>query len=143
VIVVMSAIWGVSFLTLGATGLVPGTVVAALLFGLCAAVFGFGETFFQPTLPAMVNDLAPDHLRGRYNAAMSISWQSASVAGPAVAGVLIGQGWNSSYIAMLVGGCVLVAWLALVTERRLPPRVNGVRDAEEPVPGVPVVPGQA
>ncbi|HEY6741981.1 MAG TPA: MFS transporter [Lapillicoccus sp.] len=143
VIVVMSAIWGVSFLALGATGLVPGTVVAALLFGFCAAVFGFGETFFQPTLPAMVNDLAPDHLRGRYNAAMSISWQSASVAGPAVAGVLIGHGWNSSYIAMLVGGCVLVAWLALATERRLPPRVNGVRDAEESVSDVQVVPGQA
>jgi MFS family permease len=143
VIVVMSTIWGVSFLALGATGLVPGTVVAALLFGFCAAVFGFGETFFQPTLPAMINDLAPDHLRGRYNAAMSISWQSASVAGPAVAGVLIGRGWNSSYIAMLVAGCVLVAWLALATERRLPPRVNGIRDAEESVSGAPVVPGQA
>jgi MFS family permease len=142
-IVVMSAIWGASFFALGATGLVPGTVIAALLFGFSAGVFGFGETFFQPTLPAMVNDLAPDHLRGRYNAAMSISWQSASVAGPAVAGVLIGHGWNSSYIAMLVWGCVLVAWLALAIERRLPPRVNGVRDAEETVREAPVVPGQA
>jgi MFS family permease len=141
VIVVMSAIWGVSFLALGATGLVPGTVTAAVLFGFCAAVFGFGETFFQPTLPAMVNDLAPDHLRGRYNAAMSIAWQSASVVGPAVAGLLIGHGWNSSYIAMLLGGCVLVAWLALAMERRLPARVNGVRDAEEWVPDAPVVPG--
>jgi len=82
VIVVMSAIWGVSFLALGATGLLPGTLIAALLFAFCAGVFGFGETFFQPTLPAMVNDLAPDHLRGRYNAAMSIAWQSASVVGP-------------------------------------------------------------
>jgi MFS family permease len=143
VIVVMSAIWGASFLALGATGLVPDTVVAALLFGFCAAVFGFGETFFQPTLPAMVNDLAPDHLRGRYNAAMSVAWQSASVAGPAVAGVLIGHGWSASYIAMLLGGCAVVAWLALVTERRLPARVNGVREAEESVPDAPVVQGQA
>jgi MFS family permease len=143
VIVVMSAIWGVSFLALGATGLLPGTLIAALLFAFCAGVFGFGETFFQPTLPAMVNDLAPDHLRGRYNAAMSIAWQSASVVGPAVAGFLIGRGWSASYIAMLLGGCVLVAWLALAMERRLPPRVNGVRDAEESVPDAPVVPGQA
>ena len=66
--------------------LVPGTIVAAVLFGLCAAVYGLGETFYQPTLPAMVNDLAPDRLRGRYNVAvMSIAWQSASVFGPAVA----------------------------------------------------------
>jgi MFS family permease len=142
-LVLMSGIWGLSFLALGATGLVPGTIVAALLFGVCAAVFGFGETFYQPTLPAMVNDLAPDHLRGRYNAVMSIAWQSASVVGPAVAGVLIGHGWSSSYIAMLVGGCVVVGWLALVAERRLPARVNGVRDDEGSIPEAPVVPGQA
>ena len=142
-LVLMSGIWAVSFLLLGATGLVPGTIVAAVLFGLCAAVFGFGETFYQPTLPAMVNDLAPDHLRGRYNAVMSIAWQSASVVGPAVAGVLIGHGWSTSYIVMLVAGCVVVAWLALVAERRVPTRVNGVRDAESAVPDAPVVPGQA
>jgi MFS family permease len=142
-LVVMSGIWGLSFLALGATGLVPGTIVAAVLFGLCAAVFGFGETFYQPTLPAMVNDLAPDHLRGRYNAVMSIAWQSASVLGPAVAGVLIGHGWSTSYIAMLLGGCVIVAWLALVAERRIPARVNGVRDTEAAIPEAPVVPGQA
>ncbi len=142
-LVLMSGIWAVSFLALGATGLVPGTIVAAVLFGLCAAIFGFGETFYQPTLPAMVNDLAPDHLRGRYNAVMSIAWQSASVVGPAVAGILIGHGWNVFYIAMLVAGCVLVAWLALVAERRLPARVNGVRESEDAVPQAPVVPGQA
>jgi MFS family permease len=142
-LVLMSGIWAVSFLLLGATGLVPGTIVAAVLFGLCAAVFGFGETFYQPTLPAMVNDLAPDHLRGRYNAVMSIAWQSASVVGPAVAGILIGHGWNTSYIVMLVAGCVVVAWLALVAERRLPPRVNGVGAVELAVPDAPVVPGQA
>ena len=44
---------------------------------------------------------------------------------------------------MLVGGCVVVAWLALVAERRLPARVNGVRDDEEAIPEAPVVPGQA
>ncbi len=143
VLVLMSGIWAASFLALGATGLVPGTIVAAVLFGLCAAVFGFGETFYQPTLPAMVNDLAPDHLRGRYNAVMSIAWQSASVVGPAVAGILIGHGWNTSYIVMLVAGCLVVAWLALVAERRIPQRVNGVRGAEDAVPETPVVPGQA
>jgi MFS family permease len=146
-LVLMSGIWGVSSLALGATGLVPGTVAAALLFGACLAVFGFGETFYQPTLPAMVNDLAPDHLRGRYNAVMSIAWQSASVVGPAVAGVLIGRGWSGAYIGLLLAGLVLVAVIALVAERRLPPRVNGVTapprssraagapDRAAPVPG--------
>ena len=129
-IVLMAAIWGTAFLVLGATGLVPGTVAAALLFGACASIFGLGETLFQPTLPAMVNDLAPDHLRGRYNAVTSFAWQGASVVGPAVAGVLIGHGWSTAYIVMLVGGIALVGWLALLAERRLSPHVNGVREAE-------------
>ena len=129
-IVVMTAIWGTAFLTLGATGLVPGTVAAALLFGACTSIFGLGETLFQPTLPAMVNDLAPDHLRGRYNAVTSFAWQGASVVGPAVAGVLIGHGWSTAYIVMLVGGIALVGGLALLAERRLSPHVNGVREPE-------------
>jgi MFS family permease len=127
-LVVMCAVWGTAFLALGATGLVPGTLAAALLFGACASIFGLGETLFQPTLPAMVNDLAPDHLRGRYNALTSIAWQGASVVGPAVAGVLLGHGWSTAYVVMLVVGIALVAWLALLAERRLPAYVNGVRD---------------
>ena len=71
---------------------------------------------------------------------MSIAWQSASVVGPVVAGILIGHGWNVSYIAMLVVGCVVVAWLALVAERRIPARVNGVRDVEPAVPEAPWCP---
>jgi len=133
-VAVMAGIWAIAFLALGASGLVPGSLAAALLFGACLAIFGLGETFYQPTVPAMINDLAPDHLRGRYNALMSMSWQSASVVGPVVAGVLVGRGWGTAYIAMLVGGCLVVAWLAWSSERRLPPHVNGIR-VTEPVAG--------
>ena len=69
VIAVMAAVWAVSWLLLGATGLVSGTWGATMLVAACASVFAFGETLLQPTVPALVNDLAPDHLRGRYNAA--------------------------------------------------------------------------
>ena len=51
----------------------------------------------------------------------------ASVVGPAVAGLLVGHGFSTAYIGMLVGGCALVAGLAILAERRLPPLVNGVR----------------
>jgi hypothetical protein len=44
---------------------------------------------------------------------------------------------------MLVAGCLVVAWLALVAERRIPTRVNGVRDVEDALPETPVIPGQA
>ena len=68
VIAVMGLVWAASWLLLGASGLVPGTIGATMLVAAMASVFALGETLLQPTIPALVNDLAPDHLRGRYNA---------------------------------------------------------------------------
>ena len=56
----------------------PAPSGATLLVAACASVFAFGETLLQPTIPALVNDLAPDHLRGRYNALSSGAFQLAA-----------------------------------------------------------------
>ncbi|MDX6323844.1 MAG: hypothetical protein QOK15_198, partial [Nocardioidaceae bacterium] len=127
VIAVMGALWSVAWLSLGLSGLVQGTVGATLLVAACASVFGLGETLLQPTVPALVNDLAPDHLRGRYNAVSSGAFQLAAVAGPVVSGLLIGQGLGSAYVVLLVLGSLAVgAFAVLVVEPRLPDGVNGV-----------------
>jgi MFS family permease len=131
IMVVMSAVWAVSWLLLGASGLVPGTWGATVLVAACASVFAFGETLLQPTVPALVNDLAPDHLRGRYNAASSAAFQLAQIIAPPIAGFLIGHHLDSVYIGTLVVGCVVLGVLAVVRlEPQLPARVNGIRDAE-------------
>jgi MFS family permease len=136
VILVLCAIWAVSWTCLGLAGLVPGTFAATALVVACAGIFGFGETLLQPTIPAITNDLSPDHLRGRYNAIMAAAFQGAAIAGPAVAGVLIGAGWHAGFIGLLLVGCAAMAWIALRTERRIPPHVNGVK------PPVPVPAGR-
>jgi MFS family permease len=127
VAIVMALTWAVAWLFLGATSLVPGTVAAIVLLSACTGVFGLGETMLQPTVAAMTNDLAPDHLRGRYNALNSLMFQLAAVVGPVVSGLLIGRELASTYIGVLVAGCALLVWIALAAERRLPPHVNGVR----------------
>lgn len=127
VAVVMAMTWTLSWLLLGATSLVPATIAATVLLSACAGVFGLGETMLQPTVAAMTNDLAPDHLRGRYNALNSLMFQLAAVVGPVVSGFLIGRHLASAYIGVLVGGCALLVWIALAVERRLPPHVNGLR----------------
>ena len=127
VTVVMAATWAVAWSLLGATSLVPGTVAATVLLCAVAGVFGLGETMLQPTSAAMINDLAPDHLRGRYNALSSLMFSLAFAGGPVVASFLIGRGLGWVYVGFLVGGCALLAVIALVVERRLPPHVNGVR----------------
>jgi MFS family permease len=144
VAMVMAATWALSWLLLGATSVVPGTVAAIVLLSASTGVFGLGETMLQPTVAAMTNDLAPDHLRGRYNALSSLMFQFASIVGPVASGFLIGRGLASTYIGVLVVGCAVLAWLGLVAERRLPAHVNGIRTpglAVEPAPATAPISG--
>jgi MFS family permease len=129
VIMVMALIWSVSWVLLGASGLVPGTLGATLLVASCTSVFALGETLMQPTIPALVNDLAPDHLRGRYNALSAGAFSLAAIIGPVTAGWLIGRSLGPIYICVLVLGCAAVLLVAADLEHRLPAGVNGVRSA--------------
>ena len=131
IIAVMAAIWAASWLLLGATGAVAGTWAATMLVAACASVFAVGETLLQPTVPALVNDLAPDHLRGRYNALSSAAFQLAQIIAPPIAGFLIGHRLHSVYIGSLVVGCLVLGVLAVARlEPQLPAGVNGIREPE-------------
>jgi MFS family permease len=144
VLLVMAALWALSWVVLGLTGLVPGggLAVAGVLVFHC--LFALGETLLQPTIPAITNDLAPDHLRGRYNAVNAGAFQAGTILGPVVAGVVLAHHWGTAFVAMLVVGCAAMAALALVVERRISPAVNGLLPAsqgqpvEGPMPQVPV-----
>ena len=128
VIAVMGVLWAVSWVLLGGSGLVPGTLGATMLVAGCASVFALGETLLQPTIPALVNDLAPDHLRGRYNALSSAAFQLAAIIAPPISGALIGHHLGNVYVGSLVVGSLVVGALAIARlEPQLPPEVNGVR----------------
>ena len=43
-------------------------------FALAAGIFGIGECFHGPAHQALVADIGPEHLRGRYFAIHSLSW---------------------------------------------------------------------
>jgi MFS family permease len=131
-VVVMAGIWAGSWLLLGASSLVPATVGATLLVAGCASTFALGETLMQPSLPAMVNDMAPDHLRGRYNAVTSVGFQAASVAGPPAAGFLVGHDLGSVWIgSLLVGLLVVVAVSVRWVEPTLTARANGLPPCDD------------
>jgi MFS family permease len=90
----------------------------ALIAG--AAVFGLGETLLSPSLPAIVNDLAPEAARGRYVAVYSTSWQIGPMVGPAVAGLALARGHGVALMLGLAAACAL-AWPAAVASERLIP----------------------
>jgi MFS family permease len=144
VMIVMAGVWAVSWLVLGATALGPSAVAAAGVLAF-AGIFALGETMLQPTVPAITNDMAPDHLRGRYNAVNAGAFQAGAIAGPVFAGLVLDRGWSAAYVVSMVAGCGVIAVLALVVERLVSPIVNGVSDtpavSADPATGEPTPTG--
>jgi MFS family permease len=79
---------------------------AGVLIAVSQVVFAVGEMIWSPTLPAVANELAPDNLRGRYNAISGMQWNVASVFGPVLVGLLIGRGYTNEWLALMILGCL-------------------------------------
>ena len=136
VLMVMAALWAGAWVILGLTGFAPGGVAAAVGVLAFHATFALGETLLQPTIPAITNDLAPDHLRGRYNAVNAGAFQAGAILGPVVAGVMLNHHWSAAFITMVVVGCAVMVGLAFAVERRITPFINGIQDDPvRPAPG--------
>ena len=83
---------------------------------LCASqvLFAVGETMLQPTGMAIINEIAPEHLRGRYNAAGSAAWGLSGTLAPAITGlyysVHLGDWWPlGTGVLALVGGAMMLS----------------------------------
>jgi MFS family permease len=123
---VMGVVWAFAWLLLGAAGLVPGSMAAAAGILVFMGVFALGETLMQPTIPAISNDLAADHTRGRYNAINAAAFQGAAIAGPVVAGLLLDHDLGEVYVGLMVLGCLAVCAMARALEWKIPDAANGV-----------------
>ncbi len=99
-------IWGLSWIVVGSAALFVGAV-AGLMVVLSQVIFAIGEMIWAPTFPTVVNDFAPDHLRGRYNAILGLQWNMAGVVGPAIAGTLLGYDLQIFWVVLMVLGSVI------------------------------------
>jgi len=78
----------------------------------CQFIFSLREMIWSPILPSVVNQLAPDNLRGRYNAAGTNDWQIALIAGPTIAGTMLGANTHWLWLAGLIIGLLIVSLAA-------------------------------
>lgn len=140
VLALLAAIWAVAWGVMGVAGLAAGTTAAAVLVVASMGIFALGETLLSPIAPAITNDLAPEHLRGRYNATASLAFQLAAISAPVSAGFLIGHEMPVTYVVTLLAGCVAFGVLALRMEGLLPRRANGLAEGDDPrvEPAVPL-----
>lgn len=129
VFVLMAAVWALAWGLLAASGRVPGTDMATVGVVAFMMIFGLGEIMMQSAVPAMVNDLADGASRGRANAINSGAFQLGTIVGPIVAGFLLQHRLHEAYISVMLIALVLFAVSALVAERRISPRVNGLEEA--------------
>ena len=122
---VCAGTWSVSWLVIAASDAVGGwAAVTAVVLGL--GLFGAGETLWAPLAPAIVNDLAREDMRGRYNALQGMTWTVGSIVGPASAGLLIGHGLPHLWALLVVGGTALAAVLFLDLRRHLSDAQDGL-----------------
>ena len=119
-IALAALLWLGAWVALALSGLISG--LAILMIIICQLIFAMGEMVWSPVMPSIVNQLAPIHLRGRYNSASANSWQIAAIIGPMVAGTLLGAGLEWVWIAGLVIGLATVSFFAL--RLKLPARVE-------------------
>lgn len=126
-----AGIWSASWVVIALSDAVPGWLaVAAVVAGL--GLFGVGETLWAPVAPAVVNDLAREELRGRYNALQGMTWTTGSIVGPAMAGMLIGHGLPHVWVACVVGGTAIAGLLFLRLRVHLTDEQDGLSTAAPP-----------
>ena len=98
---------------------------AEAAFVAAMVVFALGETLFSPTLPAIINDLAPPEAAGRYNGLGVLAFTTGFLLGP-VGGTAALGAWGGALFMVAAAGCLGAAATALRLGRRLPARVNTI-----------------
>lgn len=121
---IVGLLWGSSWLILALVPEIPYTAAIVVLLA-STAVFALGESVWSPTAPALVNAIAPDHLRGRYNSAQTLTWSVSAALAPVLSGLLIGAGRGAMWAAIVGIGCLAAAAYAQTLRGVVTPDEDG------------------
>lgn len=121
---VTAGLWCVFWLILAAALALPA-VLAVISLSIAMIVFAVGETLLTPVSSSLVNDIAPEHLRGRYNAAQGLAWGLSGSVAPVITALYfghhLGNWWPlSTGLTALCGG-----FLMLLVRRHLSASEDG------------------
>jgi predicted MFS family arabinose efflux permease len=115
----MTVLWATAWMAVLVFGATLEGLAAAVGFALAVVVFGFGECFQGPTQGALVADLAPPRLRGRYMALSTMSWEIGFVVGPAIGGFVLDHEPLALW-PLAAAVCLLAGVGTLALERGIP-----------------------
>ncbi len=110
---------GLGFLLFGAGFALTATAHSLLALLGTVAIWTLGEIVSAPVAYAYLADIAPEHLRGRYQGIYELAWGFGGVAGPALGSVLLA--WSVNGLWAVCGALGLAASvLVLASPRRGP-----------------------
>jgi MFS family permease len=98
---------------------------------LTVLVWTLGEIVYAPVASAYVADIAPEHLRGRYQGAWGLTWGLAFVLAPAAGAAIFA--WSPDGLWLACGLLGAAAAALLVMPGRRPARRAPVHPASEPL----------
>ena len=109
---------------------------ATALYALSVAVWTLGEMVYSPASSAVVANLVPDDLRGRYQGVFSFSPAAASFVGPVAGGFLLdhagaGALWACCAVVGLLASAGFLLVLRGIRAAARMPDATGTREAEQ------------
>jgi MFS family permease len=105
-LIAVGLVWALSWLFVGVAPYLP-LFASGIALALSQLVFAVGEMIQAPTIPTLANELAPEHIRGRANAWMSLQWSVSGVLGPAITGLMLGADLATAWVVVMFIGCFL------------------------------------
>ena len=105
-LIAVAVIWALSWLAVGISPYLS-MFVAGIALCVSQLIFAFGEMVHAPTSPALMQELTPEHIRGRASALMSLQWGISGIAGPAIAGLMIGAHLEQLWVVLMAVGVLL------------------------------------
>jgi MFS family permease len=121
----MPLLWAGAWLLVDAGGYWLTATAAFVVLAVAAAIVGLGECFHGPAHQALVSDIGPPHLRGRYFAVHSLSWGLGGTVGPAVGGFILAAAPFALWpLASLV--CVIATLGVFGIERFIPKQLQRI-----------------
>jgi MFS family permease len=131
----MPLLWAGAWLIVDAGGYWLTATSAFIVIAVAAAILGIGECFHGPAHQALVSDIGPPNLRGRYFAVHSLSWGLAGTVGPAIGGFILAASPFALW-PLASGVCLVAAAGALAIERYIPKDLQRIPREEAGVPAL-------
>ena len=107
-LIAIGIIWSASWIFVGISPLLP-LIASGIALCMSQLIFAVGEMVQAPIIPTLANELAPEHIRGRANAFMSLQWSISGVAGPAITGLMLGADLAELWVvSMFIGSFMAI-----------------------------------